>query len=154
MKNDAIHHVSGLTSGHPDFLYWLLGRKGIGSEYCVCTFILPVPTVRGLRASRLEALAANTLVLSSLGTVMDEIRGRLFCSFYPENLRTLPKQFLRCISRASTRRYMKGAQEDAGKVFVEINAEKRWKFCRVCGERIFLPVRQDSVLKYGAYESS
>jgi glycosyltransferase involved in cell wall biosynthesis len=125
-KNDAIHHVIRANNlGTQISFIGYCGEKELAREYAFCKAFIYPSLYEGFGLPVLEALAANTLVLSSLGTVMDEIAGGCFVPFDPENPQDIAETIFAVYQPGfNTAAYMKGAQEVLARYSWKSTAEK------------------------------
>ena len=112
-KNDAIHHFIKTNNlvGQISFKGYC-GEKELAREYASCKAFVYPSLYEGFGLPMLEALAANTLVLSSGGTVMEEIAGGCFVPFDPGKPQDIAEKILMVYQADfNGAAYMKGARE-------------------------------------------
>ena len=112
-KNDAIHHfIKTNNLGSQISFKGYCGEKELACEYASCKAFVYPSLYEGFGLPVLEALAANTLVLSSGGTVMEEIAGGCFIPFDPGKPQDIAEKILMVYQADfNGAAYMKGAQE-------------------------------------------
>jgi glycosyltransferase involved in cell wall biosynthesis len=112
-KNDAMHHYIKANNlrGQISFKGYC-GDDELAREYASCKAFVYPSLYEGFGLPVLEALAANTLVLSSRGTVMDEIAGGSFVPFDPGNPQDIAETIFSVYQPGfNSAEYMKGAPE-------------------------------------------
>ncbi|HUI93819.1 MAG TPA: glycosyltransferase family 1 protein [Chitinivibrionales bacterium] len=125
-KNDAVHHFikTNNLEGHVTFKGYC-GETELAREYASCKAFVYPSLYEGFGLPVLEALAANTLVLSSGGTVMDEIAGGCFVSFDPANPRDIAEKILTVYQKDfDPTPYLKGAKDVLARYSWKSTAEK------------------------------
>jgi glycosyltransferase involved in cell wall biosynthesis len=125
-KNDAVHHFIRTNNLDSRILFkGYCSDAELAREYALCKAFVYPSLYEGFGLPVLEALAANTLVLSSRGTVMDEIAGGCFVPFDPTSPRDIAEKILMVYQPDfNAAAYMKGAQEVLARYSWKSTAEK------------------------------
>ena len=125
-KNDAIHHFirTNNLGGQISFKGYC-GEKELAREYASCKAFVYPSLYEGFGLPVLEALAANTLVLSSGGTVMEEIAGGCFVAFNQADPRDIAHKIFDVYQpEFDPAPFMKGAREVLARYSWRSTAEK------------------------------
>jgi glycosyltransferase involved in cell wall biosynthesis len=125
-KNDAIHRIikANNLGGQVSFKGYC-SEEELAREYASCKAFVYPSLYEGFGLPVLEALAAHTLVLSSGGTVMDEIAGGCFVPFDPKIPQDIAEKILMvCQPGFSSAPYMKNAPQVLARYSWKSTAQK------------------------------